>query len=263
MGQCPPLLQIWDAAHTAMVQAFGQGFPCDQDLRARLALPLDTSQLQTPRISTVSAEYQAYPGSRVISDHPSSRSRSVPSNHTQPSNIVQQFSHPAQDQSPGQQVMGNLPTHSSTMYFNDYFKMHNQLAIPLPLPLPTVNDPIYASSHGVIPHPSAPEYSPSAHQHYSHTGTWTGAPSGHQSNPSTSMALDDNAGDNWPYHQASFPTGGRGPHGDQGVAHGAGLHTHQNYSSSQQLQGPESSSTSSHKYQTWEELAHELGFHNK
>ena len=249
-----------------MVQAFGQGFPGDHDLRARLAIPLDTSQLQTPRISTVSAEYQAYPGSRVTSSHPSSQSRSVPPNHTQPSNIVQQFPPPAQAQSPGQQVMGNLPTHSQTMYFNDYLKMHNQLAIPLPLPLPTANDPLYASSHAVIPHTSAPGYSSLAHQHYSHTGTWTGAPSGHQSNPTTSMALDDNAGDNWHYHQASFPNelpGEHGPHGDQGVAHASGLHIHQNYSSSQQLEGPGSSSTSSHNYQTWEELAHELGFHNK
>ena len=245
-----------------MVRAFGQSFPVDQDLRARLALPLDTSQVQTPRISTVSAEYQTYPGSRVTSDHPSSQSRPVPPNHTQPSNIVQQFSHPGQDQSP-QQVMGNPATHSPTMSFNDYLKMHNQLATPLSLPSPTVHDSIYASSHGVISHPSAPRYSPSAHQHYSHTGTWTGASSGHQSNPTTSMALDDNAGDNWPYHQTSFPTGGRGPHGDQGGAHGSGLHIHQNYSSSQQLEGPGSSSTSSHKYQTWEELARELGFHNK
>lgn len=246
-----------------MAQAFGQGFPCDQDLRARLVLPLDTPQLRTPHISTVSAEHQAYPGSRVISGHPSSQSRSVLSNHMLPSN-VQQFPLPAQDQSPPQQVIGNLPTHSPPMYFNDYLKLHNQFAIPLPLP--TANESIYASSHGVIRNSSSPGFSTSAHQPYSHTRTWTDAPSSHQSDPTTSMALDDNVGDNhWPYHLASFPNelpGERGPYGGQGVTHGSGLHVHRNHDPLQQLEGS-SSTTSSHKYQTWEELAHELGLHKK
>ena len=244
-----------------MAKAFGQGFPGDQELRARLARPLDTSQSQTPRIS-VSAEHQAYPGSRITSDHPSSQSRSVPSNHMLSSNI-QQFPLPAQDQSPLQQVVGHLPTHSPPMYFNDYLKLHNQLAIPLPSP--TANDSIYASSHGVIPNSSAPGRSTSAYQRHSHTHTWTYTPSSHQSDPTTSMALDDNTADNWPYHRASFPNelpGERGPHGGQGVAHGSGLYIHRNYNPPQRP--VESSSTaSSHKYQTWEELAHELGFHNR
>jgi hypothetical protein len=81
------------------------------------------------------------------------------------------------------------------------------------------------------------------------------------------MALDDNVGDNWPYHLPSFQgevPEGRGPRGDQGAAHASGLHIYRNYSSPQQLEEPESSSTTSNnKYQTWEELARELGFQNK
>lgn len=247
-----------------MVQAFGQGFPGDHDLRARLALPLDPSQMRTPRIPTisVSAKHPAYPGPRVTSGYPTScpQSRSVPSNYTLPSNL-QPFPLPPQDPS----------THSSPMYFNDYLKLHNQLAIPLPLQ--PVHDSIYtSSSHGVMPNTSAPGYPTSPpQQRYSHGRSWSDATSSHQSNLTTSMALDDNTGDSWPYHLASVPTvpsempRGRGPHGDPGPAqaqaHGPSLPVHRNYSSPQQPEEPASSST--YKYQTWEELARELGFQNK
>jgi len=245
-----------------MAQAFGQGFLGDRDLRARLALPLDTSQMQTPRISTISPEHPAYLDSRVTSGYPSSQSGLVPSNYTLPPN-VQPFPLPEQNQRPLQQATGDLSTQSPPMCFSDYLKLHNQLAIPLPLPLG--DDSLYTSSHGVMPNASVPGYPTSTQQRYSHAGTWSDATSGHRSNPTASMALDDNAGGNWPYHLASFPSevhGERGPHGDQTAAHGSGLRIHRNYSSPQQQEEP-SPTTSNHKYQTWEELARELGFQNK
>lgn len=239
-----------------MVKAFGNRFPSDQDLRSRLALPLDTSQMQTPRISTMSAKHQASPGSRIICDYPSLPNYALPPD-------VPHFTLPVQDQSPLQREMTDISTDSSPMYFNDYMKLHNQLATPLPLR--PVNDSIYASSHGVIPNPSFSERSASAHQRYSHTRTRSYATSSRRSNPTTPIAQGGTAGDHWSYYLAPFPSempGGRGPHGDQGVAHGSDPHIHQNYSPLQQSEGPESfSTTSNYKHQTWEELARELGFH--
>jgi hypothetical protein len=244
-----------------MAQAFGQGISSDHGLRSRLSLPLHTSQMPIPGISTIAGEHQASPGSRVTTVYHSSQSRSVPSNYA-PRSDVQQFPLPPQDQSLLQQAVVDLSIDSPPMYFNDYLKLHNQLATSLPLR--PANDPIYASSHshGVIDNRSASGYSTSAQQHYSRTRAWSDATSSHPSNPTTSMARDEHTGENWSYHPVSFPSEihrQRGLHEDQ-RARGSSFHIHQSSSAPQQ---PEDSASTApkHKHQTWEELAREIGFH--
>jgi len=256
----PLLLQIWDAAHAAMVRAFGSNFSRDQDLRSRLAQPLDTSQIQTPRISAVPAGHQVSSGTRVASGHRSSQSRSGPSRYPA-SSTVQQTPLPSEGQRPLQRAMMDLPTHSPTMNFNDYLKLHNQIAPPLPFG--QANESVYAAAHGVIPNPSAAGYSPPAQQRHSHARTWSNATSSHRSSGTTAMARGDTAGDSWSYHPGPFPSGPPGEggsHGDQGAAPAPSLQTHPDYGSLQQMEEPGPSSTaSSQTHQTWEQLVRELG----
>lgn len=237
-----------------MVQVFGVNFSCDQGVRVRLALSLETSQIQTRRVSTVSTEYQVSSGS---SGHRSSQCRMVPSNYPL-SAAVQRPPLPSEDHGPLhplQRTMADTPT----MSFNDYLKLHNQTATPVPFG--QGNNFAHASAHGMIPNPSAAAagYSPPAHQRYSHTRTWSNA----TSSGTTAMPRGDNSGDNWPYHPSSFTSGPPGESatcGDQGAAHASDFQTHQNYESPPQAEETAPSpTTSSHNCQTWEQLVRELG----
>ena len=242
-----------------MVQIFGSSFLGDQDLRSQLAPPLDTSQMQTPRASTLSVEHQDSSGSRGTSGYHPSHSRTVPSNNTR----VQQTRRPSQDQSSLQQATVDL---STPLCFNDYLKLHNQTAAPMPFG--PVYGSVYTSTHGVLPNPLASEYTASAphHPHHPHhPRAWSDGISGHRSSGAPLMAADENAADDWSYHLASFPSDTPPEHGstgDYGESHGFGLQTPRNYRSTEQPGEPEFEfTTPGHKHQTWEQLARELGLH--
>jgi hypothetical protein len=258
-----------------MAQVFGSDFSSNQDLRSRLVLPLVTPST-TPRASTISAEHQASSGPKVASSsgYYPSQPRPAPSNYTLSPN-VQHTTLPSQAPNPLQHAMSGLSTHSPTMYFNDYLKMHNQMATPGPFG--PVTGSAYGFEHGAIPGPSASGYSAPSRPHFPQRHTWSDATSSSQftgtsstailahQTPASSTARENNAVDYRSYHPATFLSGvpvGRGPRGDQQAAQGPGPQTYPNDASTLQPEDTDPSpTTSTRSHQTWEELAREFGLH--
>jgi len=257
-----------------MARAFGSNFSGDRDLRSRLAVPLDSSQMPTPRITPVSLSATlraSSSGSRVPSGSSyghSSQSRPVPSHsamfipNTQQQQQQTPFppSPPLQDESPFQRAMAGLATRSPPVNFNDYLKLHHKTAAPSPFN--PVNVSVYASAStstsastsasahgvGVTPNPPASVYPAPVQQQQRryHARSWSDTtsgrrPTGSGSGTTPTSRRDDSARNHWPY-PASFPRSGSprdreerdSPGGQAAAVHGSYPQAQQSYGPPQQ-----------------------------